>query len=264
MSLTLPLTSSLKKQSPSLGTDPLSVPYSIILCIQQMYSTYLGYIWSGLRLSDVLSLFKDGKLKQAQLHMTTWLSNTYLIWATSSCPFLSVVALHAATHSPLPTLGSRVNQGGKQWFFVYVHFVNWTVLFCQKIQLSLTSKTNIFSDFSLLVTCRWNNLIFYFPERLLLCIANSEREFLGSCLKWSLKCSHKSEEALKIWFLSVFMRLKSEHISYRIISLPWFMWKLQAQLSSGNTFLYSLCHLNAVSYCPVCQDQNIMGPTVYE
>lgn len=170
MSLTLPLTSSLKKQSASLGTDPLSVPYSIILCIQHTYITYLGYIWSGLRSSDVTSLFKDGKLKQAQLHTTTWLSNTSLIWATGSCFFLRVVALHAATHSPLPTLYSMVNPVGKQWFLVYIHFVNWTVLFCQKIQLSLTSKMEIFSDFSLLVTCRWDNLIFYFPERLLLCI----------------------------------------------------------------------------------------------
>lgn len=89
MSLTLPLTSSLKKQSPLPGTDPLSVPYSIILCIRHMYSTYLGYIWNDLRPSDMLSLFKDGKLKQALLHMTTWLSNILFIWATSSCPFLS-------------------------------------------------------------------------------------------------------------------------------------------------------------------------------
>lgn len=169
MSLTLPLTSRLKKQSPSLGSDPLSVPYSIILCIQHMYSTYMGYIWNGLRPSDMLSLFKDGKLKQ--LHMTMWLWNTFLIWATNSCPFLSVVALHAATHSPLPTLCSMAKQVGKQWFLVCIHFVNWTVLFCQKIQLSLTSKTEIFSHFSLLVTCRWDNLIFYFPERLLLCIS---------------------------------------------------------------------------------------------
>lgn len=161
MSLTLPLTSSLKKQSPSLETDPLSVPYSITLCIQHKYSTYLGYIWNYLRPSDMLSLFKDGKLK---------LLNTFPIWATSSCPFLSVVILHPVTPSPLPILGSMVKQVGKQWFLVYIHFVNWTVLFCQKIQLSLTSKTEIFSDFSLLVTCRWDNLIFYFPERLLLCI----------------------------------------------------------------------------------------------
>lgn len=170
MSLPLPLTSHLKNQSPSLGTDPLSAPYSIILCIQHMHSTYLGYIWNGLRPSDMLSLFRDGKLKQAQLHTTTWLSNNFLNWTTNSCPFLSVVALHVATHSSLPTLCSMVKQVGKHWFLVCIHFVNWTVLFHQKIQLSLTSKTEIFSHFNLLVRSRWDNLIFYFPERLLLCI----------------------------------------------------------------------------------------------
>lgn len=145
MSLTLPLISSLKKQSPPLGTDPLSVPYSIILCIHHMYSTYLGYIWNGLRPSNVLRLFKDGKLNQALVHMTTWLSSTFFfIGATSSCPFLSVVALHAAAHSPLPTLCSMVKQVEKQRFLVYIHFVNCTVLFYQKIQLSLTSKTRSF------------------------------------------------------------------------------------------------------------------------
>lgn len=43
-----------------------------------MYSTYVGYIWSGLRSPAVLGLFKGGKLKQAHFHVSTWLSNTCL------------------------------------------------------------------------------------------------------------------------------------------------------------------------------------------
>lgn len=162
MSLTLTLSSSLKKQSPSPGTNPLPVPYSIILCIQHMYSTYVGYIWSGLRLPAILKLFKGGKLKQAHFQTSTWLSNTFLFELRaliSSFQWWLCVQLYF--HSYL------YQQVGKLWFLVYINFGNWTALFCQ---LSLTSKMEIFSDLSLLVTWRQDNLIFYFPERLLMCI----------------------------------------------------------------------------------------------
>lgn len=166
MSLTLTLSSSLKKQSPSPGTNPLPVPYSIILCIQHMYSTYVGYIWSGLRLPVILRLFKGGKLKQAHFQTSTWLSNTFLFELRaliSSFQWWLCVQLHF--HSYLYQLHSKAS--GKTVILFYINFGNQTALFCQ---LSLTSKMEIFSDLSLLVTWRQDNLIFYFPKRLLMCI----------------------------------------------------------------------------------------------
>lgn len=169
MSLTLSLTSRLKKQSPSPGTDPLPAPYSIILCIQHMYSTYVGYIWSRLRSPAMLSLFKGGKLKQAHFHISTWLSNTFLFEHELSC-FPSSGGFACSYAFTSTYIDCMVKQVGKLWFWVYIHFGNWTVLFCQKIQLSLTSKMENFSDLSVLVMSRQDNLIFYFPERFLMCI----------------------------------------------------------------------------------------------
>lgn len=166
MSLTLSLTSSLKKQSPSLGTDPLPVPYSIILYIQHMYSTYVGYIWSGLRSPAVLGLFKGGKLKQARFHVSTWISNTCLFELQDLIPsFQWWLCAQLRIHPYLYWLHSKAS--GKTVIFSLYSF---SVLFCQKIQLSLTSNMEIFSDLSLLAMCRWDSLTLYFPERLLMCI----------------------------------------------------------------------------------------------
>lgn len=83
MSLTPSLTSSVKKQPPPLGTAPLLVPYSIIMCTQHMYSTYMGHIWSDLRSPALLALFKGCRLKQAHFHASSWLSNmfSFELWA---------------------------------------------------------------------------------------------------------------------------------------------------------------------------------------
>lgn len=170
MSLTLPLISSLKKQSPPLGTDPLSVLYSIILCIHHMYSTYLGYIWNGLRPSDVLRLFKDGKLKQALLHMTTWLSSTFFYWSYKllSLPFSGGSACSCPFTPTYPMQHGKAS--GETKIFSLHSFCQLYSFVLPENPIISDLQNKIFSDFSILVTCRWDNLIFYFAERLLSCI----------------------------------------------------------------------------------------------
>lgn len=84
---------------------------------------------------------------------------------------LQVVALCTAVHPPLPISSA--------WWSMWENYGFKPMLasavgeFCSasKIQLSLTSKAETFSDLSLLVTCGQKSFILYSPERLLLFVA---------------------------------------------------------------------------------------------
>lgn len=104
-----------------------------------MYSTDRRNIWSGQRLSVLLSLFKGGKLKQARFHVSARLSDIFWFELSSlpsdgspmiSCTSISTYAI------------ATVNQVAKLWFLAYAQFRSWTVFLHQQnpIILGLQSK----------------------------------------------------------------------------------------------------------------------------